>query len=180
MSISRLKKYVRIFFNTLLKSRSRNYSNSNLRRFICPPSRYDWAVPFKDYRPRNYTAEYLLTAAFADPNSNLSLIPFNKFDIERGHNRKSHSGEYKLDSNVPRNPLGRTGVTGRGDLGLWGPNHAVDPIVTRWKKGKTDEKVLEWISIQRESGEWAIPGGIVLANESEPDGEQLKFYHNRL
>lgn len=29
------------------------------------------------------------------------------------------------------NPLGRTGLQGRGCLGRWGPNHAGDPIVTR-------------------------------------------------
>ena len=31
-----------------------------------------------------------------------------------------------------RNPCGRTGLKGRGLLGRWGPNHAADPIVTRW------------------------------------------------
>jgi len=30
-----------------------------------------------------------------------------------------------------RNPMGRTGLIGRGSLGRWGPNHAADPIVTR-------------------------------------------------
>ena len=30
-----------------------------------------------------------------------------------------------------RNPVGRTGLKGRGTLGKWGPNHAADPIVTR-------------------------------------------------
>ena len=30
-----------------------------------------------------------------------------------------------------RNPIGRTGMAGRGLLGKWGPNHAADPIVTR-------------------------------------------------
>ena len=30
-----------------------------------------------------------------------------------------------------RNPVGRTGMIGRGLLGKWGPNHAADPIVTR-------------------------------------------------
>lgn len=162
-----------------LKSRSRNYSNSNVRRFICPPTRYDWSVAFKDYRPRNYTAEYLLKAAWADPNLDLSEIPFNNFDRKGGINRMSHSGDYKIDSGVPRFPLGRTGISGRGDLGLWGPNHAVDPIVTRWKKGKSDEKILEWIAIQRENGEWAIPGGMVRPNESEPEGNYFEILVTR-
>ena len=30
-----------------------------------------------------------------------------------------------------RNPVGRTGMVGRGLLRRWGPNHAADPIVTR-------------------------------------------------
>ena len=37
--------------------------------------------------------------------------------------------------NIPgyfsRNPFGRTGLTGRGLLGRWGPNHATEAIVTR-------------------------------------------------
>lgn len=32
----------------------------------------------------------------------------------------------------PMNPRGRTGMQGRGLLGKWGPNHAADPIVTRF------------------------------------------------
>ena len=31
-----------------------------------------------------------------------------------------------------RNPVGRTGMIGRGLLGKWGPNHAADPLVTRY------------------------------------------------
>ena len=37
------------------------------------------------------------------------------------------------ETGAPRNPMGRTGMTGRGLLGKWGPNHAADPIVTRWE-----------------------------------------------
>lgn len=32
---------------------------------------------------------------------------------------------------LPSNPMGRTGMKGRGLLGRFGPNHAADPIVTR-------------------------------------------------
>jgi len=34
-----------------------------------------------------------------------------------------------------RNPVGRTGMRGRGLLGRWGPNHAADPVVTRYTAG---------------------------------------------
>ena len=84
----------------------------------------------------------------------------------------SHEGEYLLDqSNKPLNPGGRTGLTGRGVLGKWGPNHAADPVVTRWKlentghrriQENTGKPVLEFVCIQRrDSGVWAIPGGMV-------------------
>lgn len=57
-------------------------------------------------------------------------------------------------------------MTGRGLLGKWGPNHAADPIVTRWKKDSEGKRVmvdgkpcLEFVAIKRkDTGEWAIPG----------------------
>lgn len=48
--------------------------------------------------------------------------------------RRSHLGEYRVLGGCPFNPVGRTGIIGRGLLGRWGPNHAADPIVTRWKR----------------------------------------------
>ena len=55
-------------------------------------------------------------------------------------------------------PGGRTGVSGRGLLGRWGPNHAADPIVTRYHEGK-----LQVVLVLRNdgSGELAFPGGMV-------------------
>lgn len=35
--------------------------------------------------------------------------------------------------------MGRTGLVGRGLLGRWGPNHAADPIVTRWKRDTNNQ-----------------------------------------
>lgn len=72
--------------------------------------------------------------------------------------------------------MGRTGIVGRGLLGRWGPNHAADPIVTRWKRDGngivakdecTSKPVLQFVAIQRkDSGEWAIPGGMVDPGET--------------
>lgn len=42
--------------------------------------------------------------------------------------------EYDVIDGYPLNPIGRTGIVGRGVLGRWGPNHAADPVVTRWKR----------------------------------------------
>lgn len=43
-------------------------------------------------------------------------------------------GTYNIVDGYPQNPIGRTGIIGRGVLGRWGPNHAADPVVTRWKR----------------------------------------------
>ncbi|CAG0889741.1 unnamed protein product [Darwinula stevensoni] len=81
--------------------------------------------------------------------------------------RRSHVGTYPIQNGIPLNPVGRTGVKGRGLLGRWGPNHAADPIVTRWKDGKaiqmdTQRPILQFVAIQRrDSEEWAIPGGMI-------------------
>lgn len=70
----------------------------------------------------------------------------------------------------PLNPTGRTGIRGRGRLGRWGPNHAADPVVTRWKRDENgfliirdDKPVLEFVAIRRhDNGQWAIPGVRIL------------------
>jgi len=57
-------------------------------------------------------------------------------------------------------------------IGRWGPNHAADPIVSRWKKDedgepvihpKTNKKILQFVAIERlDTNEWAIPGVSIL------------------
>ena len=77
--------------------------------------------------------------------------------------------EYKR----PRNPRGRTGLCMRGMLGKWGPNHAADPIVTRWDPTHPGERKLQMVVIKRkDTGDWAIPGGMV--DEGETVSETLK------
>lgn len=48
-------------------------------------------------------------------------------------------GKYVIQNGLPLNPIGRTGISGRGVLGRWGPNHAADPVVTRWKRFESGE-----------------------------------------
>lgn len=63
----------------------------------------------------------------------------------------------------------------RLQLGRFGPNHAADPIVSRWKVDpdtgmrveRDGKKVLEIVAIRRkDGGEWALPGGMVDPGES--------------
>ena len=96
-----------------------------------------------------------------------ALIQFHNPN-DNGVNRSSHHGKYALQPYVfkdgnfelgkfPINPVGKTGISGRGRLGKWGPNHAADPIVTTVKDGN-----IYFVAIQRtDTGEWALPGGMV-------------------
>jgi ADP-ribose pyrophosphatase len=80
--------------------------------------------------------------------------------------RESYEGPMQFfpEDHAPINPRGRTGMHGRGLLGKWGPNHAADPIVTRFDPARPD--VLQVVAIKRkDTGDWALPGGMIDAGE---------------
>lgn len=131
-------------------------------------------VEYKDYSPVDYTSPIVLAnPVWADP-----IKPENAKwnEIDGKIDRRSHEGRYHIVDGLPQNPKGRTGIKGRGLLGKWGPNHAADPIVTRWKinkynkrteKPESGKNVLQFVAIQRgDTGEWALPGGMCDPGES--------------
>jgi ADP-ribose pyrophosphatase len=68
------------------------------------------------------------------------------------------------------NPIGRTGLQGRGALSAWGPNHAADPIVTRIDD---DGRLQVAVGVRTDvtGDKLALPGGYIdkieyLANTS--------------
>ena len=83
---------------------------------------------------------------------------------------------YSLDSmSYPKNPMGRTGVRGRGALNRYGPNHEIMAIVTRWKKNKLAKpiyverrRLMEFIAVKDIiTGLTNIPGEKILGDESK-------------
>jgi ADP-ribose pyrophosphatase len=152
-----------------VKARTIEYQGG-VKRFPVPDDKVDWRVPFPQYNPVDYTAPSVLSQpAWADfdirkPGYTGPRPNFNAIDGKV--DRRSHEGIYEIVDGVPRNPFGRTGMCGRGLLGRWGPNHAADPIVTRWKRDKNGnivtkngKKVMEFVAIKRrDCGAWAIPG----------------------
>lgn len=162
-----------------IKARSSPYPGSQVKRFPVHNDKVRWSREWAEYDPVDYTAEIVKAGPeWADPDfrdsRRLKHVPrFNTLDGVI--NRRSYLGAYDLDKdNLPRNPMGRTGMISRGLLGKWGPNHAADPIVTRWKReggGKVIHKlsgkpILQFISIERKDcKQWAIPGGMVDAGE---------------
>lgn len=170
-----------------IKARSSPYPNSTVQRAHVPDSCVVWETPFPEYMPAVYTAPVVLAnPPWADQDllsmEYRPMLAFNSYDDTTKTNRKSFLGEYEVIDNLPRNPMGRTGLVGRGLLGKWGPNHAVDPVVTRWKRSSSGivmdkgKRVLEFVAIQRKDNhQWAIPGGMVDANERVSETLRREF-----
>lgn len=162
-----------------VKARTSEYpgASDDVKRSQVKEEHVRWSVEWTEYKPITYTQEKILKdkPVWADADvsdkEKFAKIQFNTMDGVI--NRMSYHGNYEMekldDIDVPRNPSGRTGMKGRGLLGKWGPNHAADPIVTRFKRdstGKVEERdgkpILEFVAIQRrDCQEWAIPGGMV-------------------
>ncbi|XP_046894779.1 ADP-ribose pyrophosphatase, mitochondrial isoform X1 [Hypomesus transpacificus] len=153
-----------------IKSRCPQYPGSNVQRYPVPDDKVDWTTSWSQYTPASYTAPCVAKKPnWADPEIGLFSPQFNTLD--GSVDRMSHEGDYPVEEGKPLNPHGRTGLIERGLLGRWGPNHAADPIVTRWKRDPAGQQVshpvtklpvLQFVSIKRkDSGEWAIPGGMV-------------------
>lgn len=123
-----------------------------------------WNVNWIKYSPKNFTALSVLNNIHADKDDiKLYSRLFNKIDSENKLDRNSYHGKYELDRNgYPLNPMGRTGMVGRGRLFRWGVNHAADTILT-----KINNNVIEFLAIKRkDNNKIAIPGGMRDANES--------------
>ncbi|XP_048365454.1 ADP-ribose pyrophosphatase, mitochondrial isoform X2 [Sphaerodactylus townsendi] len=154
------------------KARTSPYPGSKVERSEVPNNKVDWLTEWKAYSPVEYTAPSVLAGPqWADPEiGDRTFSP--KFNDKDGPvDRKSQCGVYEVENGRPRNPVGRTGLSGRGLLGRWGPNHAADPLITRWKRDSSGNKmahpdsgknILQFIAIKRKDcGEWAVPGGMV-------------------
>ena len=79
-------------------------------------------MPLSSYTPVVFTAPFVLTAVWADPD--LGAAGFTPLwnELDGKVNMVSHAGEFKVDKdNSPVNMMGRTGITCRGVLVRWGP-----------------------------------------------------------
>jgi len=128
-----------------------------------------WSVSYPEYRPVEYVTDVVLAndhtrnpQGWADPAEPDRAAIDARVSYE--YNKQGRSYMYD-ESNRPRNPVGRTGITNRGALGKWGANHAADPIVTRRNPSKPGRPLEVVVIRRRDTGEWAIPGGMVDAGE---------------
>eukprot|EP00035_Acanthoeca_spectabilis_P013128 m.238780 g.238780 ORF g.238780 m.238780 type:complete len:374 (-) comp15810_c0_seq2:117-1238(-) len=161
-----------------VNARTSPYTRSDVHRMKVPDDQLSWeAETDAPYDPPHYDAPSVLQSPpWADPVSPAGLV-FNAVDAVHQIDRTSYEGEYAIDPvrKLPLNPRGRTGLRGRGLLGRYGPNHAADPVITRWMRDDCGAMLLtpaglprlEFVAIKRnDTGEWAIPGGMVDPGEN--------------
>jgi nicotinamidase-related amidase len=106
-----------------------------------------WTNPDPNYRAVSYTAPEILADQSADPGIVSLLRPgtvlFNQLDtnFRPPIDRRSHTGKYDTPGGIPQCPAGRTGLSGRGSLRRWGPNHEVLVIVSRFQLDHNGKQV---------------------------------------
>ena len=158
-----------------------------------PDHLVQWSAPWKEYSPQYFESDAVRNApAWADPLDPTKIREqlMNERVTCANELAPMHPGEtikpkplhgIQFDSGGrPINPRGRTGLSGRGMLGKWGPNYAVDIIVTRFEPvkeapdGTMPEARLQMVAVQRlDTLEWAIPGGFISAHAETLGPEKL-------
>ncbi|KAK6967529.1 ADP-ribose pyrophosphatase mitochondrial [Biomphalaria glabrata] len=170
--------------NLHVKCRNDTYPRSKVVRTKVPDDKVDWSVNFPEYAPVVYTSDSVKKKPeWADDDYTEPNFSAKWNEIDGNVDRRSFLGKYDLTTEgIPINPKGRTGIKGRGCLGRWGPNHAADPIVTRWKMEddkpvlKNGKRVAQFISVQRkDNGQWALPGGMVDPGEEVTETVRREF-----
>ncbi len=123
-----------------------------------------WDTPYPEYKDlvHNYTSSDVQRGPVWAHPQDVKAVDFTTFKNQSWHGFKRDG------SGLPLNPLGRTGIEGRGLLGHYGPNHAADPIVLR----RDEDGNLFLLSVARKdndkkpTGQRAFPGGMVDKNEN--------------
>ena len=78
-----------------------------------------WAAAWSGYSPAQFTAPFVLTAVWADPDIRAPGFEPKWNSLDGKVNRRSHEGEYRVENGRPLNIRGRTGLAGRGVLGKY-------------------------------------------------------------
>ncbi|GIY74804.1 protein ced-11 [Caerostris extrusa] len=185
-----LAEYLQIKNVPQILSRISPYPYTKISRFPVSDKRVPWKYVWKDYDPiaynkpsRDFPPEQrqfvdvdiqLLRETegedfrFPTFKWNFSILsPGGKF-LDRQSWVKDQKGQHYVyeinEEGLPRNPLGRTGLRGRGCLPQWGPNHFMYAIITQWQEVEniSYRDYLEVVLlITNENTGVSIPGGFV-------------------
>ena len=141
------------------------------RRFFVPDEKIKWSEDFSEYKPRYFVHQNVL-------KNDQTINPrgwANPEDISKVTKEiKSFEPRILFDKDGhPLNPRGRTGLKGRGLLGKWGPNFAVDIVLTR---KNIETKKIEMLIIKRSDNFLqATPGGMIDMGESALEARQREL-----
>jgi ADP-ribose pyrophosphatase len=127
-----------------------------------------WALECPGYDPPYHVDPSVLASdrtrapgGWADPEE-LALVG----DEPRVREVKRHD-----EAGRPLNPRGRTGLAGRGLLGLWGPNLSVAVTVVRTNEGTGEPEIL--LGNTEAATDLELPKGFVLPGEA-PDAAVVR------
>jgi len=138
------------------KSRTQKHASYPVRFFV-PDDKVSWQTDYPGYNPDEFNAPVVLNdnTPWADPQ-----------DIQKVTRAfKSFEGKVKFNiKGIPLNPFGRTGIAGRGVLGKWGANFAVDGLITTIHPELNLFQVLT--IVRMDTGEMAFPGGMADPGET--------------
>ncbi|MCB1189749.1 MAG: phosphotransferase [Leptospiraceae bacterium] len=134
--------------STLHKKTNKDKPDSYPNRFPIPQDKLSWSVEYLEYDSPYYVAHEVL-----------------ENDFNKNPNGWADPEDFSLAKSL--NPNGRTGLRGRGLLGKWGANFAVDPVVTRINPITEELEVL--LTRREDNGEWALPGSMQYQNETIVD-----------
>lgn len=126
-----------------------------------------WATEWPDYNPVDITPPELRPAGLPASVAEGWAQPYpTPQDVPDWPARQAAALiPYQLDERGwPLNPTGRTGRAGR-NLGAWGENRAADPVVVTGHGAQRHVLLIR----RRDTGQWAIPGGMVDPGESAPE-----------
>jgi hypothetical protein len=145
----------------------------DVQQLVVDPAKASWDVEYPDYQPPSFTKkEYLIADDAVRPKWGDHPDVRRSFDNLQAKQKMSN---FVIDANGnPLHPLGRQGLTGRGNLGEHGPQYAADPIVSVWAtddRGKMilnakKQVLIKFVCIERlDKGKGsgkalALPGGI--------------------
>ncbi|KAG8505754.1 Transient receptor potential cation channel subfamily M member 2, partial [Galemys pyrenaicus] len=158
-----------------VNARNLTYPDPPVTRFPVPNEKVPWETEFGIYDPPFHTAE---REDAVDPTGSApELLSGIRYNTEDGPvDRRSFHGPYAVRDGLPQNPKGRTGLRGRGSLCRFGPNHTLQPVITRWRRNQDGticrrniKKMLEVLVVPCEPcGRWALPGGSREPGETLP------------
>ncbi|CAF1058255.1 unnamed protein product [Rotaria sordida] len=110
----------------------------NVLRTLVNDIQVPWSYEWPQYKPIIFTAQEIYINPGADPDllKSSSSISLHFNTIDGAVDRRSVYQHYHIreQDGLPLNPIGRTGLQGRGILLRWGPNIYHYIMICRWKR----------------------------------------------